>query len=95
MGRQDATPFGTQSAAQAMFRLDGRVAFVSGAPGHLGAAMTRALASAGAHVIVNARDDSRLMDFEATLLGEGLSVERAAFDVADVDKVRAFFASRR
>jgi NAD(P)-dependent dehydrogenase (short-subunit alcohol dehydrogenase family) len=94
MGRQDATQFGTQNAAQAMFRLDGRVAFVSGAPGHLGAAMTRALACAGAHVIVNARDDSKLMDFEATLLGEGLSVERAAFDVADAEKVRAFFASR-
>jgi NAD(P)-dependent dehydrogenase (short-subunit alcohol dehydrogenase family) len=94
MGRQDATQFGTQNAAQAMFRLDGRVAFVSAAPGHLGSAMTRALASAGAHVIVNARDDSKLMDFEATLLGEGLSVERAAFDVADVEKVRAFFASR-
>src|SRR6201999_467227 len=30
--------------------------------------------------------------FEETLRGEGHSVERAAFDVADVDKVRAFFA---
>ncbi len=92
MGRRDATLSGMQ--AQALFRLDGRIAFVSAAPGHLGRAMTRALAEAGAHVIVNARDDSKLMDFEAELLGEGLSVERAAFDVADAAAVRAFFASR-
>ncbi len=94
MGRQDATQSDAQHQSQAMFRLDGRVAFVSAAPGHLGSAMTRALAQAGAHVIVNARDDSKLADFEATLLGEGLSVERAAFDVADVTATRAFFASR-
>src|SRR5258708_4359215 len=91
MGRRDATLSSTQ--AQAMFRLDGRIAFVSAAPGHLGRAMTRALCAAGAHVIVNARDDARLMDFEAELLGEGYSVERAAFDVSDALKARAFFAS--
>ncbi|HEY0301123.1 MAG TPA: SDR family oxidoreductase [Rhizomicrobium sp.] len=89
MGRREAT----LSGAQAMFRLDGRVAFVSGAPGHLGRAMTRALAGAGAHVIVNARDDGRLAEFEAELLGEGHSVERAAFDVADGERSRAFFAA--
>lgn len=94
MGRQDATQFHAATGSEAMFRLDGRVAFVSAAPGHLGSAMTRALAGAGAHVIVNARDDARLMDFEATLLGEGLSVERAAFDVADAQAASAFFASR-
>ncbi len=76
-----------------MFRLDGRVAFVSAAPGHLGQAMTRALAGAGAHVIVNARDDARLAAFEASLLGEGHSVERAAFDVADAVRAKAFFAA--
>ncbi|MBS0470811.1 MAG: SDR family oxidoreductase [Proteobacteria bacterium] len=90
MGRQDATLFSTQ----AMFRLNGRVAFVSAAPGHLGRAMTRALASAGAHVIVNARDDAKLAAFESELSDEGFSVERAAFDVADADSVRRFFAAR-
>ena len=38
--------------AQQLFRLDGKTAFVSGSRGHLGAAMTRALCEAGAHVIV-------------------------------------------
>ncbi len=91
MGRHEAAL--SDSAPQPLFRLDGRVAFVSAAPGHLGRAMTRALCGAGAHVIVNARDDEKLADFEARLLGEGHSVERAAFDVADSEKVRAFFAS--
>ena len=92
MGRQDAAR--VDAAPQAMFRLNGRVAFVSAAPGHLGTAMTRALCAAGAHVIVNARDDARLSVFETGLRDEGFSVERAAFDVADVAKARAFFASR-
>src|ERR1700761_4272322 len=82
-------------AREAMFRLDGRVAFVSGAPGHLGSVMARVLAGAGAHVILNARNDARLKDFEATLRSEGHSVARAAFDVADVERTRAFFGKQK
>jgi NAD(P)-dependent dehydrogenase (short-subunit alcohol dehydrogenase family) len=44
-------------------------------------------------VIVNARDDAKLKDFEGALRDEGFSVARAAFDVADVEQVRGFFAS--
>ena len=74
-----------------LFRLDGRIAFVSGARGHLGQVMARALAGAGAHVIVNGRDDAKLAAFETELRAEGHSVERAAFDIADIAAVRAFF----
>jgi NAD(P)-dependent dehydrogenase (short-subunit alcohol dehydrogenase family) len=74
--------------------LPGRIAFVSGAAGHLGRTMTRALAEAGAHVILNGRDDAKLKDFEGELRAEGHSAERAAFDVADFERVRAFFAAR-
>lgn len=80
--------------AHDLFRLDGRVAFVSGAAGHLGRAMTLALASAGAHVIVNGRNEARLKDFEGELGAYGYSVERAAFDVAEPSRVRAFFSAR-
>ena len=76
------------------FRLDGRIAFVSGAAGHLGRAMTRALAGAGAHVIVNGRDDQRLRDFEQELRDGKLSAERAPFNVMDTAKVREFFGGR-
>lgn len=92
MGRHQAALTGIE--APAMFRLDGRIAFVSAAPGHLGRAMTRALCAAGAHVIVNARDDAKLAAFESELSGERFCVERAAFDVADTDAARAFFAAR-
>jgi len=76
------------------FRIDGRIAFVSGAAGHLGRAMSRILCEAGAHVILNGRDESRLKDFEGELRADGLSCERAAFDVCDFDRVRAFMDSR-
>jgi len=78
-----------------IFRLDGRTAFVSAARGHLGSIMTRTLAQAGAHVIVNGRDDAKLAVFEDQLRAEGLSVERAAFDIADIATVRAFFTGRK
>ena len=77
------------------FRLDGRIAFVSGAAGHLGRAMTWALAEAGAHVILNGRDESRLKDFEGELKAAGHACDRAAFDVCDFAYVRKFFAARQ
>ena len=52
--------------------------------------MTRALAEAGAHVIVNGRDDKALAAFEQELKSEGLSVERAAFDATDSARLRGF-----
>ena len=74
-----------------MFRLDGKTAFVSGSRGHLGAAMTRALAQAGAHVIVNGRDAAALDSFAGALRSQGFSVEAAPFDAHDIANVRAFF----
>lgn len=74
-----------------LFSLKNRIAFVSGAGGHLGQVMSRALASAGAHLIVNGRDDAKLSAFERQLRDEGHSVSRAAFDVGDIAAVRTFF----
>ena len=76
---------------QAPFRLDGKTAFVSGSRGHLGAAMTRALCAAGAHVIVNGRDAVALDVFAADLKAQGFSVEAASFDAHDIPALRAFF----
>jgi NAD(P)-dependent dehydrogenase (short-subunit alcohol dehydrogenase family) len=77
----------------ALFRLDGCTAFVSGAAGHLGSVMTRALCEAGAHVILNGRDEARLKKFQSGL-DKSYSTEIAVFDVADYCSVEKFFAER-
>lgn len=77
-----------------LFRLDGTVAFVSGAAGHLGQVMAHALGEAGAHVILNGRNAARLEDFAKDLKAAGHSCEGAAFDMGDFARVRNFFAGR-
>lgn len=77
--------------ARDSFRLDGKTAFVSGSRGHLGQAMTRALAHAGAHVLINGRDAAALDVFAHELKSQGLSVEPVPFDAHDVDRIRGFF----
>jgi NAD(P)-dependent dehydrogenase (short-subunit alcohol dehydrogenase family) len=76
-----------------LFRLEGCTAFVSGAAGHLGGAMARILCEAGAHVILNGRDDARLKRFQGGL-DRNFSTEIAAFDVADFKASERFFAAR-
>ena len=65
-----------------LFSLDGRVALVTGASRGLGFAMAKALAEAGAHVAINARD-ALAVEAAAELREHGLSAEAAPFDVAD------------
>lgn len=47
------------STVQELFDLSGRVALVTGASGHLGGALARALAEAGSCVVVSSRDPDR------------------------------------
>jgi NAD(P)-dependent dehydrogenase (short-subunit alcohol dehydrogenase family) len=74
-----------------VFGLEGRTAFVSGAAGHLGRAMSVALGNAGARLILNGRDAQRLQEFSAELSRLGIAAECACFDVADVESVRDVF----
>jgi gluconate 5-dehydrogenase len=63
-----------------LFRLDGRVALVTGASRGLGFAMAEALAAHGAQVLVNARDQAAVADAAGRIGGEPM-----AFDVADAE----------
>jgi NAD(P)-dependent dehydrogenase (short-subunit alcohol dehydrogenase family) len=49
----------TEPTVRELFDLTGRVALITGATGHLGSAMARALAEAGASVVVASRDADR------------------------------------
>ena len=76
------------------FRLDGRVAFISGAAGHLGREMAFALGDAGARIIVNGRDPGRLARLAHDLKAADIACEMAPFDMMDTEAVRGFFAGR-
>jgi NAD(P)-dependent dehydrogenase (short-subunit alcohol dehydrogenase family) len=76
------------------FRLDGRVAFLSGAAGHLGREMALALGGAGASLILNGRNAARLEAFAVELKQTGIAAECACFDVMDFERVRQFFDDR-
>ena len=66
-----------------MFRLDGKIALVSGASRGLGLSMASSLAKQGAHVVLNGRDADVLKSRVCTLEAEGLSVSAMPFDVTD------------
>jgi 7-alpha-hydroxysteroid dehydrogenase len=69
------------------FRLDGRVAVVTGAGRGLGAAVARALAEAGADVVIAARSADDLEGVAADVAALGRSAEIVAADLSDLDAV--------
>lgn len=70
-------------AAATLFRLDGRLALVTGAAQGLGLEMAAILASAGATVLVNSRQAQRAQRIVDEFASAGLSAEALAFDPAD------------
>jgi gluconate 5-dehydrogenase len=65
----------------ATFRLDGRLALVTGSSAGIGLSLARALGQAGARLALNARDANRLEDARARLDGEGIATSAFVFDV--------------
>ena len=66
-----------------LFRLDGKVAVVTGASSGLGVAFAQVLAEAGADVALGARRVERLAETAALVEGAGRKALSAATDVAD------------
>jgi NAD(P)-dependent dehydrogenase (short-subunit alcohol dehydrogenase family) len=69
------------------FRLDGRVAVVTGASSGMGVTFAHALAAAGARVVVAARRMERLQELALELERQGFAAHPVACDVAREDEV--------
>ncbi|MEP6562131.1 MAG: SDR family NAD(P)-dependent oxidoreductase, partial [Nakamurella sp.] len=72
-----------------LFRLDGKVAIVTGASAGLGVAFARALAEAGADLVLAARRVDRLHETQAMVEAIGRAVISVPMDVTDPDQCRA------
>lgn len=77
--------------APALFDLSGKTALVTGSSGGLGLAMARGLAEAGARVVLNGRDGTKLATTAKAFEAEGCRALTRAFDVADDAAVRCAF----
>jgi gluconate 5-dehydrogenase len=71
------------------FRLDGRLALVTGSSTGIGLALARGLGQAGAHLVLNGRDGERLGRAADMLRSEGLTVHTRRFDTTDAAAVEA------
>jgi NAD(P)-dependent dehydrogenase (short-subunit alcohol dehydrogenase family) len=69
------------------FRLDGRVAVVTGASAGIGAALAEGLAGAGAKLVLAARRLERLEELAAQIAGRGAEAHAVACDVASAEDV--------
>jgi NAD(P)-dependent dehydrogenase (short-subunit alcohol dehydrogenase family) len=72
--------------------LSGRVAFITGASGGLGAQFARTLAKAGAAVVLAARRTEKLKELRAQIESEGGDAHVVQLDVTDVDSIKSAVA---
>ena len=75
------------------FRLDGRLALVTGSSSGIGLALARGLGQAGATLVLNGRDAAKLATAAASLREHGLTVFERAFDVTDLAASEAAVAA--
>ncbi len=69
------------------FRLDGRIALVTGSSAGIGLALARGLGQAGATVVLNGRSAATCEAAAAMLRSEGLQVRAQVFDVTESAQV--------
>ena len=71
-----------------LFRMKGKIALVTGGAGIVGKPIARALAEAGATVIIAARNKRKCADFAALLQNEGFSAEAEQLDLTSEQVIR-------
>ena len=80
------------SSPMPFFDLTGRVALVTGTSRGLGQYLARALAKAGADLILTSRDRTALTDFEREIKALGRRYYSVALDVCNEDSIRSAMA---
>lgn len=76
--------------SNSIFRLDSKVAIVTGGAGLYGKPISEALAEAGAHVIIASRDEGKCQDFAASLIARNLQAEGMFLDLEKEDSINTF-----
>lgn len=72
-----------------LFSLKSKRALITGSSQGIGYALAKGLAAAGAEIVLNGRDTSKLASAGEALKAEGATVHTLAFDATDHDAVRA------
>ena len=75
-----------------MFKLDGRVALVTGSAAGIGEGLARGLASAGATVVINGRTAAKVATVAKSIRDAGHMSAEAVFDVTDAKAAAAGIA---
>ena len=76
-----------------LFNLRGRVAIVTGTSRGLGQYLARALAKAGADLVLTSRERARLLPFEAEMRGLGRRTISLELDVRNLDSIERMAAA--
>jgi NAD(P)-dependent dehydrogenase (short-subunit alcohol dehydrogenase family) len=71
------------------FSLEGNIALITGATGHLGSQIAETLASAGAHVLLNSRRSESADAMAEAFHRKGLQATPIPFDITDPDAASA------
>jgi NAD(P)-dependent dehydrogenase (short-subunit alcohol dehydrogenase family) len=87
-GPEDGAPMSATKSAFAPFDLAGKVAFVPGGYGGIGAAIARGLARHGAEVVVAGRDVAKAEALAAEFHDEGLAATGIVMDAHSVASIR-------
>lgn len=72
------------------FRLDGKVAIVTGGAGYFGRPISSGLAEAGAQVVIASRDGVKCRKYAELLQKEGLKAEGLSLDLSDERSINRF-----
>ncbi|MGB1182249.1 MAG: glucose 1-dehydrogenase [Candidatus Puniceispirillaceae bacterium] len=79
--------------SEKLFHIQGKTALVTGASRGIGLALARGLGQAGAHLILNGRNQQALDEAVELLAREGITAQACAFDVCDHEAVSKAIAA--